>query len=279
MQSQVTAIEKAHELSQLGKNEEALKYFDIAIKEDPNFTLAHVYKAEVLRELGRDEEALACFDKLEDLECDEHTAWGFYKRAILLYKLGKGVEALTNLDKVLEIDPNYVNAYFSKGVIWGDYYKITRKTKAFKDAIRCYDEATRINPIDWGALYNKGLLLEEDYKEAEAMACFDKVIEIDPNNDQAISSKGRIFLTRGKYQDAIDCFDIAIKINPKEADTMYNKAKSLYLQDKAEEAHIWLKKALKLKPDLPDSPELLDMLEDRIEFNCNIHNSCKLDHD
>ncbi len=265
-----TAAEKAYKLYKLGKKEESLKYWDIAISEDPGFTFVHVCKSETLRELGRNQDALACLDILDDLEPDEDTAWGFYKRAYLLHKLGKGTEAIANWNKVLDIEPNYIDALVSKGTVFSELYIMTKSTQAFNDALQCFDEALQIDPNSTYALSNKGHLLADNSKESEALQCYDKIIQLEPDNKHILSAKGQLLLDTGKYKTAIDCFDKVIQLHPENASAMYNKAKALYLQDKPEDSHLWLQKALQIEPELRDGQWLLDMLSDRIKFNRSI---------
>ena len=264
------AAEKAYDLYKSGKKTEPLKYWDIAISDDPGFTFAHICKSETLRELGRNQEALACLDVLDSLKPDKDTAWGFYRRAYLLHKLGKGTEAIANWNKVLDIEPNHVDALVSKGVVFSEIYSMTKSKQAYKDAIRYYNEALQIDPNSTYALSNKGYLLEENHKESEAMQCYDKIIHLEPDNRHILSAKGQLLLDTGKYKESIDYFDKVIQLHPKNASAMYDKAKALYLQDRPKNSYFWLKKALQIEPELSDGQQLLDMLSNRIKFNHNI---------
>jgi tetratricopeptide (TPR) repeat protein len=70
-------VEKGEELAKLCKHEEAIVYYDAAIKadkiiadgeEDNESPMLQYYKAESLTALGRDEEAQQCVDRAEELE-------------------------------------------------------------------------------------------------------------------------------------------------------------------------------------------------------------------
>ena len=70
-------VEKGEELAKQGKHEEAIVYYDAAIKadkiiadgeEDNESAMLQYYKAESLIALGRDEEAKQCVDRAEELE-------------------------------------------------------------------------------------------------------------------------------------------------------------------------------------------------------------------
>ena len=70
-------VEKGEELAKQGKHEEAIAYYDAAIKadkriagdeEDNESAMLQYYKAASLTALGRDEEAKQCVDRAEELE-------------------------------------------------------------------------------------------------------------------------------------------------------------------------------------------------------------------
>jgi len=51
-----------------------------------------------------------------------------------------------------------------------------------KEAIKCFDEAIKINPNFAGAWHNKGLALRNLGKNEEAVKCFDKAKNISSSN-------------------------------------------------------------------------------------------------
>ena len=70
-------LEKGEELAKQGKHEEAIVYYDAAIKadkiiadgeEDNESAMLQYYKAESLTALGRDEEAQQCVNRAEELD-------------------------------------------------------------------------------------------------------------------------------------------------------------------------------------------------------------------
>ena len=70
-------VEKGEELAKQGKHEEAIAYYDAAIKadkiiadgeEDNESAMLQYYKAESLTALGRDEEAQQCVNRAEELD-------------------------------------------------------------------------------------------------------------------------------------------------------------------------------------------------------------------
>ncbi|MEA2045640.1 MAG: tetratricopeptide repeat protein [Euryarchaeota archaeon] len=77
----------------------------------------------------------------------------------------------------------------------------------YTEAIRCYDEAIRINPQYTDAWNNKGLALGDLGRYDEAIDCYDKSIKIDPEHALAWKNKGGSLCLLGKYDEAIACCD------------------------------------------------------------------------
>ena len=58
--------------------------------------------------------------------------------------------AIADLDKVIELNPKYFDAYNNRGVVKG-------KLKQHKKAIADFDKAIKLNPKDAQAYYNRGV--------------------------------------------------------------------------------------------------------------------------
>ena len=272
-------VDTADRLEKAGDADGAAGCYDRLIREDPGISLWHIGKAKVYVNAERHVEALACLDRIVGLEPDGNSAWGFYERAYALYHLGRGAEAIANLNRVIELNPGYTNAYFSKGVMLADQYSMRRDPAVLEDALWCYDEATRVDERDCDSLYNKGLLLAEARRTDEAIACYDEAIRRDSGYYRAITSKGDALLDSGKHAAAIACYDEALQANPDHPQALYNMGKALWLCERAEDAYAMLQRAYKMDPELPDCRRILGILEDRMEFDRGLHGSCQKGHD
>ena len=146
-------VEKGEELAKQGKHEEAIVYYDAAIKadkiiadgeEDNESAKLQYYKAESLIALGRDEEAKQCVDRAEELE-----PYGYPQpplpQGMELAKRGKH-------EKAIEV--------------------YTAEIESGKK-IRC-NENTLLQ-------YYKAESLTELGRDEEAKQCIDRAKELDPN--------------------------------------------------------------------------------------------------
>ena len=86
-------------------------------------------------------------------------------------------ESISYFDKVLEIDPNHVDALGSKAAALAQLGKT-------ESALSLYDVILEINPNHANSLYNKGVLLGFDGKLDEAISYIGKALVLDPNNEE-----------------------------------------------------------------------------------------------
>jgi tetratricopeptide (TPR) repeat protein len=105
-----------------------------------------------------------------------------------------------------------------------------------EEALRCYDQALRLDPRFVLVWYLKGLVLGRLGNHAEAIRCLDKALELDPRNKDAWYHKGDSLASLGRHEEAIHCYDQALKLNPRTAMTWYKKGDSLASLGRHEEA-------------------------------------------
>jgi Tfp pilus assembly protein PilF len=69
---------------------------------------------------------------------DTHPAWAFFNRATSFLTAGDLDNALINLNKAIQLDPNYADAYYDRGVV---YFGQHEYDKALAD----YDKALQLS--------------------------------------------------------------------------------------------------------------------------------------
>ena len=95
-------------LAELGRHEEALEAFDLALGHDPAHEVALYNRANSLQMLGRDEAAFATYSQV--LEATPDDPQTLFNRANCLVKLGRHVEAVRDYDRALELGLDPVRA-------------------------------------------------------------------------------------------------------------------------------------------------------------------------
>lgn len=138
------------------------------------------------------------------------TAKDYTQRGRELLEKREYVEALVNLNKALEIDPNQSAAYFLRGNIKDNFED---RHGAMKD----YNLAIDKNPKFVEALFARGNVKMKLQDYYGAIDDFTNAIAINENFVEAYFNRGKAKQYLQAYQDAInDCTKI-IQINPKNA--------------------------------------------------------------
>ena len=143
---------KGAALGNLGRSEEAITWFDKALKRDPIFVDALNNKGAALGDLGNYEEAITWYDKAFAIDPGKVNALN--NKGVALKNLGKYEEAITWYDKALKIDPGFVYTLYNKGLALYDLGK-------YEESITWYDKALAIDPLDIDILNNKAVAISK----------------------------------------------------------------------------------------------------------------------
>lgn len=129
-----------------------------------------------------------------------------YIKAYSQIKLNQLREANITINQILQINPNYYETYFLKGLLFA-------KKEKYPDAISSFNKVLDVNPNHEKALYNmalaKGLL--EDYKSA--IKDLDKCIAINPKYSMAFYNRGYWYELSEKFDSAIADYKKTIELD------------------------------------------------------------------
>ena len=120
--------------------------------------------------------------------------------------------------KCVELAPENVKALMYLASIPMDLGKAERKLKLF-------EMVTQIDPLNYVAFYNKGLILNEIGRNHEALKAIEKSMSLNPNQSANIFyDKAFILIDLERFEEALQCYDLAIASNPEYSEAYYNKA-------------------------------------------------------
>jgi TolB-like protein/Tfp pilus assembly protein PilF len=192
----------------------SVERFQDAIKIDPDFALAYAGLADsqLLMSSYAGVPPSESFPKakasaLKALELDDSLAEAHTTLAYELFAYDWNFdEADKQMDRAIELNPNYATAYhwYGNGSLLA--------TGRFDESIEAMKHARRLDPLsliinaDLGTSYLYALRLDD------AIAQFQKTLEMDGNFYYAHVYLGRAYLLRGDYQKAIDELETADKI-------------------------------------------------------------------
>jgi len=233
---------KGVSLLTLGKNEKSIKYFDTALKIDPNAIEVYNNKGVVLERLSRYEEAIACYNL--GIQLNPNYSPLHHNKGISLRKLDDPTIAIGCFDKAISLDPSYSKAFYMKGMCLVDLGKFEDLT------LECFNNAIKFNPNYAAAHYQKGIVLAQMKRNDEAIQCFDNAIQCQSDYIRVFDSKGNVLSSMGRYDEAIQCFEEAIKLEPDNAITYMNKGVTLGILKRYDEAIQCFDKTIDLDPNI-----------------------------
>ena len=180
----------------------------------------------------------------------------------------KATEYLVNAEK---LDSNF--AY-----LWNTHGYINLIYRREREAIKCFNEAIRIDPKLTTAWYNKGYALSisssNEHEQAlkgyalpisssneheQALKCFDEAIRIDPNSPFPWHYRGYAMLKAGDIDTALEGFNRAIEIDPSFAEAWMSRGTCPISLKKYQQAHgSFTRAVINLRNKIEDTPRVPD---------------------
>lgn len=257
----------------------ALADFDLAIAVDDENITAHVSRGHTLGELNRWGDAIAAYTRAleldednpdlyayiarayESIQGDENTEVGidYANRALAIdpdnvvalthrargyYRLGDNDTALADLNRAIELAPDYSEAYIIRGVVYGRGLEL--RDLAFAD----FETALEIDPYDERTYRYRGLVYYDFDNSDDALANLNRSIELDPNYVEAHTDRGRVhlYLTED-YEKAVADFLQALELSPDDIFALANLGLTYIRQSQYGLAVDVLEKAVLVDPD------------------------------
>lgn len=153
---------------------------------DRNVFLLQAQLQRAFSEMEEEKYAIAAarLERLASLEPDNPVV--AYNLGVAYTFLKREDEALAEFQKVVDINPEYVQAWYNMGQI------CMIKKKDFSKALHCFDRAVSIRPDYVGAHHQRGVVMELLGEPQKALECWRKTLELDPKNQQAIENIKRL---------------------------------------------------------------------------------------
>jgi len=120
------------------------------------------------------------------------------------------------------------------------------------EALVCYDKAIALKPDYTNAHFNRGYTLGKLKRLEEAVASYDRAIALKPDHAGAHGNRGFILQALRRYDDAQASYTRAIEVGPGHFEAYNNLGIVLLNKGNMAEAEKMFRKALELKPDFPD---------------------------
>lgn len=173
----------------------------------------------------------------ESIHCDSVNPQAFYNRALVRKKMCRYTEALTDLDKVLELDSLYLQAYLTRGEIKGMLQDYFGSLDDYKHGLDIYNRNGLQNPSNIH-LYPRNR---------------NDLIQIQNQYSQAILKSGKQKYASRDYIGAIADFNMATLLEANNSDAYYLCGNAQFLLHDFKGAIADYTKVITLKPDQSDA--------------------------
>ena len=251
MENYEELLEQGEALAEEGLVEEALTRFEQALETAPENPEVIEAVGRALLDLGRLEEAEASFT--DALELDPEWVAPRMGLAVLAMRREEPFKAVHQLERAIEADPEFGEAY----VELGRYYGLLQEPAL---ARATFERWTASHPEDADMLINAGLTAFDAADYAQALEFFDLATEAATETQQ--KSGARTFRANtldmlGRYPEAVAAYEEVIEETPDWWEAHANLGICHARNEHPKEAEAALRRGLE---DCPGSPEVRDEL-------------------
>ena len=197
--------ERGLQLFAKGKQDDAIKEYQAAIRSDPKLAAAYNNLGSAYFALGRFEEAAASFERAGELDADYGQA--FFNLALAQIKLGREKEANETLNVAMR-------AYNSAG-------KTHLEAGRLKEAEEAFRGMLQIDPEYSAAFIRLGLVCNAAGRYEEAAQNARRVTEREPGNGLAHEILAEALYGQQKYEEAVTSAERALKLSPDSPEAHY----------------------------------------------------------
>jgi tetratricopeptide (TPR) repeat protein len=232
----------------LGDKDNGAQDLDMAIKIDPNYSMAYYQNALLDKEKGDKLATCICIGKAiannDTMKAAKSayrdnfcwmTGTEYFRNGHNHVDLKEYSDALKDLNMAITISPDSVNYYAYRGMSYSGLNK-------FDSAIMDFAKAISIDSNNYYAHYYRALCYEQKQKYAEAFNDLSKAIKLHPNSYEAYSHRAEDCENLDMEPSAIYDYQQIIRIKPSDGNAYYKVG--LYRQKLGQDACDYFKKAL-----------------------------------
>jgi tetratricopeptide (TPR) repeat protein len=210
---------------------EAIKFYDEALKQIPEFPEAEYQKGNALLSLDKPDEAEKSFRRA--LELREDWSLPMTSLGALLVEENDFVEAEKFLTKAIELDEMNFLAYSA-------LTDLRLKTKASADVLKNLLEKVKVltsKAKPTASIWASRAALENALGDkASAKTSLSRAVSIDPNNKNALITRAEIALSEGDYKTALQDAQMVSKLAPNSLPAKLLLARAFAANDRKDDA-------------------------------------------
>jgi len=218
---------------------DSITLWDDALKNYSKNPIAYNNRGNAYADKGLYDQAISDLNKA--IEIDPRFPLAFNNRGNAY--VGKGLydQGISDFNKAIEIDPRFAKAYNNRGNAYVG-------KGLYDQAISDLNKAIEINPRFALAYNNRGNAYVGKGLYDQALSDFNKAIEINSRFAQAYNNRGNAYADKGLYDEALSNFNKAIEINPRFAQAYNNRGNAYTEKGLYDQALSDFNKAIEVEP-------------------------------
>jgi tetratricopeptide (TPR) repeat protein len=236
--------------------EEAIAYFDEALRINPGYAKALKNKGRALLELGDIDEAIECFTGVLHIRGDWPEV--YHNLGLAYAEQDKHELAIKNYNKALQLKPEYPNVLNNLGAS-------LKKQGRIDEAIKRWEKALAFEPDHPNAHFNMGLEKAKRGKYDDAISHFKQALQAKPDWPEVYYNIGAVYYRQGKLDLAVEHCSEAVRLKPDYLKANTNLAQGLFELGKISQAIEAAEKALELAESAGEA-EMVEELQNRLRI-------------
>ncbi|MCX6243536.1 MAG: tetratricopeptide repeat protein [Bacteroidetes bacterium] len=166
----------------------------------------------------------------------------YSNRGIAFTSIGRWDDAISDFNRVIELDPKYVWGYNNRGVAY-------QNKSQWEGAVEDFSKAIEIDSNSLDAYAGRGISYGVLGFYDKAVRDLSKTIQIDPNYLKGYSNRGVTYANLGQWDKAIADYSKAIELDPEFQDAYVNRSIAYGKQAKWDQAIADGLKAIRIDPE------------------------------
>jgi tetratricopeptide (TPR) repeat protein len=233
----------------------AIDYYTRAIHCNDQFTLAYINRANAFYETNRLEEALHDLARVE--QTDPDTAIVHELKGLVFWKMRQPDKALSSFRNLLAADSLDKNALINIGTIYTSLKEFDSAEYYLSNALL----AENNNPLVFNAL---AMLSTAKGDPDRGMEWIEKALQLNAKDPYVLNNKGYIHLKRNQHKEAIQSIDESIASDPYNGWAYRNKGIYFYKTGNYNEALRLLNRAREMDPTIEELNYWLGMVYNKL---------------
>lgn len=233
------AYEIAQSYLQFEMNELALKYLQIATRNNPSNILALYDLASTYLKIDRPQRSIFYYQKYLDLDPFAEHVWD--NLGLVFESVGNKEKAEESFDFALAVNPQYIPAYFNKA-------EMLLRNNELCRAVTVYEELLAQDNSNTKAMCEMGYCFHQMGLYPEALDFYRQALVVTTECSEAWLGLGSVYLSIGKHILSINMIKKAVLLQPENADYWFMLGKAYSSARKLNKAILAFTKASELNP-------------------------------